>query len=264
MADSSGKQPIRTLATGDVITEVANASGTTINPAEAQAQGSTTSGETGVLGMGAVTTAAPSYTTAQTQPLSLDTAGNLRVLVTGLPTDADSLAQGSTTAGQSGGLAMGAVTTSAPSYTTAQTNALSLKTNGELRVADAAAESTLNSILAALGGSSGSALAQYDLAAAVAGNGGTSTHTFTIANANGALLLSIVCSSTVGASYHVSVGGVPKWHAITSESSPTFEIDTRNYAVANGVAISVLKTNLSPKVGDAFDIHDTINIQYNP
>jgi len=34
--------------------------------------------------MGAVTTAAPSYTTAQTSPLSLDTAGNLRVnVVTG-------------------------------------------------------------------------------------------------------------------------------------------------------------------------------------
>jgi hypothetical protein len=43
------------------------------------AQGSTTSGQTGSLVMGAVTTAAPSYTTAQTSPLSLDTSGNLRV-----------------------------------------------------------------------------------------------------------------------------------------------------------------------------------------
>lgn len=40
---------------------------------------STTSGQVGTLTMGAVTTAAPSYTTAQTNPLSLDTAGNLRV-----------------------------------------------------------------------------------------------------------------------------------------------------------------------------------------
>ena len=47
-------------------------------------QGSTTSGQSGQLMMGAVTTAAPSYTTAQTSPLSLDTAGNLRVnVVTG-------------------------------------------------------------------------------------------------------------------------------------------------------------------------------------
>lgn len=43
------------------------------------AQGSTTSGQSGMLAQGAVTTSAPSYTTAQTSPLSLDTAGNLRV-----------------------------------------------------------------------------------------------------------------------------------------------------------------------------------------
>lgn len=43
------------------------------------AQGSTTSGQSGVLEQGAVTTAAPSYTTGQTSPLSLNTAGGLRV-----------------------------------------------------------------------------------------------------------------------------------------------------------------------------------------
>lgn len=43
------------------------------------AQGSTTSGQTGRLTMGAVTTAAPAYTNGQTSPLSLDSAGNLRV-----------------------------------------------------------------------------------------------------------------------------------------------------------------------------------------
>lgn len=41
-------------------------------------QGSTTSGQKGGLTLGAVTTAAPSYTTAQTSPLSLTTAGALR------------------------------------------------------------------------------------------------------------------------------------------------------------------------------------------
>lgn len=44
---------------------------------------------------------------------------------------------GSTTSGQSGALALGAVTTAAPSYTNAQTNALSLDTAGALRVAGA-------------------------------------------------------------------------------------------------------------------------------
>lgn len=43
------------------------------------AQGSTTSGQSGPLVQGAVTTAAPAYTTAQTSPLSLNTSGGLRV-----------------------------------------------------------------------------------------------------------------------------------------------------------------------------------------
>lgn len=42
-------------------------------------QGSTTSGEKGPLVQGAVTTAAPTYTTGQTNPLSLTTSGALRV-----------------------------------------------------------------------------------------------------------------------------------------------------------------------------------------
>lgn len=45
------------------------------------------------------------------------------------------LAIGSTTSGQVGGLIMGAVTTAAPTYTTAQTHPLSLATDGSLRVA---------------------------------------------------------------------------------------------------------------------------------
>jgi hypothetical protein len=42
------------------------------------AQGSTTSGQTGPLVQGAVTTAAPNYVTAQTSPLSMTAAGGLR------------------------------------------------------------------------------------------------------------------------------------------------------------------------------------------
>lgn len=52
-------------------------------------------------------------------------------------TVASDVAQGSTTLGQTGGLVQGAVTTAAPTYVTAKTNPLSLKTNGDLRVADA-------------------------------------------------------------------------------------------------------------------------------
>jgi hypothetical protein len=50
-----------------------------VKAATGLAQGSTTAGQTGSLVMGAVTTGAPTYTTAQTSPVSLDTAGNVRV-----------------------------------------------------------------------------------------------------------------------------------------------------------------------------------------
>jgi hypothetical protein len=48
----------------------------------AVAQGSTTSGQTGGLTQAAVTTASPTYVSGQTNPLSLDTTGALRVNVT--------------------------------------------------------------------------------------------------------------------------------------------------------------------------------------
>ena len=56
------------------------------------------------------------------------------IAVSNFPADADALAQGSATSGQLGALIMGAVTTSAPSYTTAQTSPLSLTLAGLLRV----------------------------------------------------------------------------------------------------------------------------------
>jgi hypothetical protein len=160
MVDFDALQPVRTTAP-NFTTEVANSSGTTINPAEDYAQGSTTSGENNILAGGATTTAAPTYTTATTNPLSLDTSGNLRVLtgsgsttaVTGnvtvvqptganlhvdvdnFPADSDAYAQGSTTSGQLGNLPLGATTTAAPTYVTGTSNPLSLDTSGNLRVA---------------------------------------------------------------------------------------------------------------------------------
>jgi hypothetical protein len=123
------------------------------------AQASTTSGQSGPLIQGACSTAAPTYSNAKTEPLSLDTSGNLRVLSTpsgtqtvsgtvtanagtNLNTSALALdtsvngvlvAQGSTTSGEKGPLIQGAVTTAAPSYSTTQTSPLSLDTSGNLR-----------------------------------------------------------------------------------------------------------------------------------
>jgi hypothetical protein len=141
---------------------------TSANQPTAAALGSTTSGQTGTLSLGAVTTAAPTYVTAQTNALSLTTAGALRVDNSGvtqpvsgtvtanqggtwninnisgtvsLPTGASTAANqptnvaiASTTAGQTGHLAMGSVTTAAPTYTTGQSDPLSLTTAGALRV----------------------------------------------------------------------------------------------------------------------------------
>ncbi len=106
------------------------------------AQNATTSGQLTGLVSGAVTTAAPTYTTAQTSPLSLDTAGNLRVNVTTLSGNA---AQGSTTAGQLTQLGSGAVTTGAPSYSTGQTSPLSLDLAGNLRASVSGSVTSLSS-----------------------------------------------------------------------------------------------------------------------
>lgn len=54
-------------------------------------QGSTTSGEKGPIVQGAVTTNAPSYTTAQTSPLSLDTSGLLRLSIKDTPANTNNL-----------------------------------------------------------------------------------------------------------------------------------------------------------------------------
>jgi len=65
--------------------------------------------------------------------------------LTTIATNTTPLAQGSTTSGQSGELTMGAVTTSAPTYTTGQTDPLSLTTTGLLRVGGSATGSAVPS-----------------------------------------------------------------------------------------------------------------------
>lgn len=67
-ADSAGKLTVQGTVTATGASEVT--------------QGSTTSGQSGTLVQGAVTTGAPTYTTGKTNPLSLNTAGDLRTVVT--------------------------------------------------------------------------------------------------------------------------------------------------------------------------------------
>lgn len=73
---------------------------------------------------------------------------------TNLVYDISDVAQGSTTSGQLGPLIQGAVTTSAPAYTTGQTSPLSLTTNGILRVNPTTGGGA--SLTAALGDTTGS------------------------------------------------------------------------------------------------------------
>lgn len=65
---------------GDLQLDVNGYTKVNVATATGLAQGSTTSGQTGSLVMGAVTAATPGYMTTQTSPVSLDTAGNTRII----------------------------------------------------------------------------------------------------------------------------------------------------------------------------------------
>jgi hypothetical protein len=137
---------------------------TAVNQSPPLAQGSTTSGQGGGLAMGAVTTGAPGYTTAQTSPLSLTTVGNLRVdgssvtqpvsltstTITGTVavTESGVWTVDPTTIGTwglaastqnvarptNGGLVMGQFNTSPAVITSGNVSPLQLDTNGNLKV----------------------------------------------------------------------------------------------------------------------------------
>jgi hypothetical protein len=105
-------------------------------------QGSTTSGQSGQLAMGAVTTAAPTYTTAQSSPLSLDTSGNLRVTVAGSGSGTSSnFGSAFPTAGTAAGCEY---LTSAPTLTTGNMVACQTDVNGNLKTAIAGATFNAN------------------------------------------------------------------------------------------------------------------------
>lgn len=94
-----------------------------------------------VLTGGVYNSSALTLTNGQQAALQFDANGNLKInIIAGASSGA--VAQGSTTSGQTGGLTQAAVTTSAPTYTTAQTSPLSLTTGGALRVDDSASWGT--------------------------------------------------------------------------------------------------------------------------
>lgn len=86
--DGSGvTQPVSGTVTANIGTSGSLALNTAVTGLQVT-QSSSTSGQSGTLVQGAVTTAAPSYTNSQTSPLSLDGSGNLRVITSTAGTSA--------------------------------------------------------------------------------------------------------------------------------------------------------------------------------
>lgn len=110
------------------------------------------------------------------------------------------LTQGSTTSGQSGALVQGAVTTSAPTYTTGTTNPLSLTTAGALRVdASASTQPVSGTVTANQGGAPWSVnQTQWNGVAVSTGNGvaGTGVVRVAVASDNTAFSVNAVQSGT--------------------------------------------------------------------
>jgi len=134
-----------TSANSDPVVIASDQSAVDIN--QAKVAGTATDTNTGVASAGTqrvvLATNQPQLTnalkvdgSATTQPVSGTVTANMGT-TNGLALDATvtglQVAQASTTAGQKGALALGATSSSAPTYTTAQSNPLSLDTAGSLR-----------------------------------------------------------------------------------------------------------------------------------
>jgi hypothetical protein len=83
VASASAPTTVALAGSTSEIGNVKNSGTFAVQVASVVAQGSTTAGQSGELVQGAVTTSAPTYTTAQTAPLSLTTAGALRTDASG-------------------------------------------------------------------------------------------------------------------------------------------------------------------------------------
>lgn len=199
---------------------------------------STTSGQTGNLTMGAVTTAAPSYTTAQTDPLSLTTAGALRM-------DMASVA-GTVTPVGSGVMA------------TAPRVALATDSPGIVTLGQAVKASSVPVTIASDQGSLGAFSSQYPsgatpitasstgttgaTTATLAGTGGKTTYIsgFTItSDATAALAGTATVTGTITGTlnYIQNVGGATAAGILTQSFSPSIPASATNTGIAvNSVA----------------------------
>lgn len=105
---------------------------TSANQPTNSAIGATTSGQTGNLMMGAVTTSAPTYTTGQTNPISLDTTGAIRVNIVAGGGSGGTSSSFSATFPSTGTAAGAEYLSSPPTLTTGQMVALQVTSAGSL------------------------------------------------------------------------------------------------------------------------------------
>lgn len=159
-----------------------------------RAQGSTTAGQTGPLTQGAVTTSAPTYTTGQTNPLSLTTAGGLRVDGSG----ATQPVSGTVAATQSGNWTARLADGSG--------NALTSATRGSERAISVQIVDGSGAQVTTFGGSGGTAStvgsATPSTATAIGGNDGTNMQVPRVADIDtgGGTQYALITSPRIGAS----------------------------------------------------------------
>lgn len=210
---SAVTQPV----SGTVTANVGITNGLALDATVGRAQGSTTSGQSGPLVQGAVTTAAPSYTTAQTSPLSLTTAGALR-------TDASATTQpvsGTVTANAgSGTFAISAASLPLPSGASTAAKQPALGTAGSAS-ADVITVQGIASMTAlkvdgsavtqpvSISGNQAVNVAQINGVTPLMGNGttGTGSQRVTIASDNTAF--SVNATATGAAAHGASISGNP-------------------------------------------------------
>ena len=254
------------------------------------AQASSTASQFGELVQGAATTAAPTYTTGTTNPLSLTLTGAMRTdasattqpisavalpLPAGAATEATlaklPISQGSALGANSGVMDMGAVSTAAPSYTSGQISPLSLTPAGALRVdssgyiatvniqVDSAAVSKTNAMPVYITDSPGVEVNDYNTASAIAA-AGTSNHDYTVTAAKTFRMSQILASASGKLKIEIQVEtGVitgiftSKFVMFNSASSPNIVLPlNEQLSVAAGVRVRLIRTNLDKSAEDVY------------
>jgi hypothetical protein len=210
--------------------------------------GSTTSGQTGTLAMGAVTTGNPTYTTAQTSPLSLDTSGALRVnVIAGSGGGGTSSSFGS--AFPATGTAAGAEYLSTPpTLTNGQMVAFQTNVSGSLKVDGSAVTQPVSGTVTANQGGTWTVQpgnTANTTAWLVTGTGGTfpatqsGNWTSRIVGNGGAIIDGVIGNATAPANM-IAVGGVfnTTRPTLTTGQSAAFQSNSNGVQLVDGSTVT--------------------------